>query len=170
MHVPIHFSVNGEPYHLEVKPNRVLLDVLRDDLGLTGTKKGCGLGKCGACTVLLNGRPVHSCLLLAPQADGKEVTTIEGIAGDEPHPLQSAFAEKGAVQCGFCTPGMINTAKALLDGNPDPEESEIKQAIAGNLCRCTGYNQIVSAIQSCGRSNPDGGPASGRKTGGHDGE
>jgi len=153
MRVPIDISVNGEEYHLEVKPNRVLLDVLREDLGLTGTKKGCGLGKCGACTVLLNGRPVHSCLILAPHADGKEITTIEGIAGDEPHPLQTAFAEKGAVQCGFCTPGMINAAKALLDSNPDPDEAEIKQAIAGNLCRCTGYNQIVSAIQFCTRSN-----------------
>jgi carbon-monoxide dehydrogenase small subunit len=149
MRVPINISVNGEEYYLEVKPNRVLLDVLREDLGLTGTKKGCGLGKCGACTVLLNGRPVHSCLILAPHADGKEITTIEGIAGEEPHPLQAAFVEKGAVQCGFCTPGMINAAKALLDTNPDPDEAEIKLAIAGNLCRCTGYNQIVSAIQSC---------------------
>jgi carbon-monoxide dehydrogenase small subunit len=149
MRVPINISVNGEEYYLEVKPNRVLLDVLREELGLTGTKKGCGLGKCGACTVLLNGRPVHSCLILAPHADGKEITTIEGIAGEEPHPLQAAFVEKGAVQCGFCTPGMINAAKALLDTNPDPDEAEIKLAIAGNLCRCTGYNQIVSAIQSC---------------------
>jgi carbon-monoxide dehydrogenase small subunit len=155
MRVPINISVNGEEYYLEVKPNRVLLDVLREDLGLTGTKKGCGLGKCGACTVLLNGRPVHSCLILAPHADGKEITTIEGIAGEEPHPLQTAFAETGAVQCGFCTPGMINTAKALLDNNPDPDEAEIKQAIAGNLCRCTGYNQIVSAIQCCTKSNSD---------------
>ena len=155
MLVPINISVNGEAYHLDVKPNRVLLDVLREELGLTGTKKGCGLGKCGACTVLLNGRPVHSCLILAPHADGKEVTTIEGIADDTPHALQTAFAEKGAVQCGFCTPGMINAAKALLDGNPDPGEDEIKLAIAGNLCRCTGYNQIVSAIQSCSQSNSD---------------
>jgi carbon-monoxide dehydrogenase small subunit len=154
MRVPINISVNGEEYYLEVKPNRVLLDVLREDLGLTGTKKGCGLGKCGACTVLLNGRPVHSCLILAPHADGKEITTIEGIAGEEPHPLQAAFVEKGAVQCGFCTPGMINAAKALLDTNPDPDEAEIKLAIAGNLCRCTGYNQIVSAIQSCTPSKP----------------
>jgi len=155
MRVPININVNGEAYHLEVKPNRVLLDVLREDMGLTGTKKGCGMGKCGACTVLLNGRPVHSCLILAPHADGKEITTIEGIAGDKPHALQSAFAEKGAIQCGFCTPGMINAAKALLDTNPDPGEAEIKLAIAGNLCRCTGYNQIVSAIQSCSQSNSD---------------
>lgn len=149
MRVPINITVNREEYHLEVKPNRVLLDVLREDLGLTGTKKGCGLGKCGACTVLLDGRPIHSCLLLAVQADRKQITTIEGIASEEPHPLQSAFVEKGAVQCGFCTPGMINAAKALLDTNPNPDEAEIKLAIAGNLCRCTGYNQIVSAIQSC---------------------
>ncbi len=155
MRVPINISVNGEAYHLEVKPNRVLSDVLREDLGLTGTKKGCGLGKCGACTVLLNGRPVHSCLILAPHADGKEITTIEGIAGEAPHPLQTAFAEKGAIQCGFCTPGMINASKALLDSNPHPDEAEIKQAIAGNLCRCTGYNQIVAAIQSCTQSNSD---------------
>ena len=154
MLVPINISVNGEEYRLEVKPNRVLLDVLREDIGLTGTKKGCGLGKCGACTVLLDGRPVHSCLILAPQVDGKEIMTIEGIAGEKPHVLQNAFVEKGAVQCGFCTPGMINTAKALLDTNPDPDEAEIKLAIAGNLCRCTGYNQIVSAIQTCTRSNP----------------
>jgi carbon-monoxide dehydrogenase small subunit len=153
MLVPINISVNGEEHSLEVKPNRVLLDILREDIGLTGTKKGCGLGKCGACTVILDGRPVHSCLILAAQADGKKITTIEGIAGDEPHVLQSAFVEKGAVQCGFCTPGMINTAKALLDTNPDPDEAEVKLAIAGNLCRCTGYNQIVSAIQTCTRSN-----------------
>jgi carbon-monoxide dehydrogenase small subunit len=162
MRVPIHIIVNGEEYHLEVKPNRVLLDVLREDLGLTGTKKGCGLGKCGACTILLDGRPIHSCLLLAAHADRKAITTIEGIAAEDPHPLQTAFVEKGAVQCGFCTPGMINSAKALLDANPDPAEAEIKLAIAGNLCRCTGYNQIVSAIQSCTQSAPSH-PAAERK-------
>jgi carbon-monoxide dehydrogenase small subunit len=162
MRVPIHIIVNGEEYHLEVKPNRVLLDVLREDLGLTGTKKGCGLGKCGACTILLDGRPIHSCLLLAAHADRKAITTIEGIAAEDPHPLQTAFVEKGAVQCGFCTPGMINSAKALLDANPNPAEAEIKLAIAGNLCRCTGYNQIVSAIQSCTQSAPSH-PAAERK-------
>jgi carbon-monoxide dehydrogenase small subunit len=156
MLVPININVNGEEYRLEVKPNRVLLDALREDIGYTGTKKGCGLGKCGACTVLLDGRPVHSCLILAPQVDGKEITTIEGIAGEKPHALQNAFVEKGAVQCGFCTPGMINTAKALLDTNPDPDEAEIKLAIAGNLCRCTGYNQIVSAISTCAQSSSAG--------------
>jgi carbon-monoxide dehydrogenase small subunit len=149
MLVTIALTVNGEAHRLGVKPNRVLLDVLREDLGLTGTKKGCGVGKCGACTVLVNGRPVHSCLFLAAQADGAQITTIEGISDQEPHPLQLAFVEKGAIQCGFCTPGLINTAKALLEANPDPEEPQIKQAIAGNLCRCTGYNQIVEAIESC---------------------
>ncbi len=152
--IPIHLIVNGEEYHIAVKPNRVLLDVLREDLELTGTKEGCGLGKCGACTVLLDNRPVHACLLLAFQADGCDITTIEGInekgaGGNKMHPLQESFVEKGAIQCGFCTPGMINTAKALLDENPDPSEEEIKQAIAGNLCRCTGYNKIVDAIHSC---------------------
>jgi carbon-monoxide dehydrogenase small subunit len=147
--IPIHLMVNGEDYHIAVKPNRVLLDVLREDLELTGTKEGCGLGKCGACTVLMDSRPVHSCLLPAFQADGCEITTIEGIGGKTMHPLQESFVEKGAIQCGFCTPGMINTAKALLDENPDPSEEEIKQAIAGNLCRCTGYNKIVDAIHSC---------------------
>jgi carbon-monoxide dehydrogenase small subunit len=155
MRVPINITVNGEEYSLDVQPNRVLLDVLREDLGLTGTKKGCGLGKCGACTILLDGRPIHSCLLLAAQAHRKQITTIEGIAAEEPHPLQTAFVEKGAVQCGFCTPGMINAAKALLDANPNADEAEIKLAIAGNLCRCTGYNQIVSAIQSCTASTSD---------------
>jgi len=147
---PIHLVVNEEDYYLEVKPNRVLLDVLREDLELTGTKKGCGLGKCGACTVLLNGRPVHSCLILALQVDGCEITTIEGVGKDEIHPLQEQFVEKGAIQCGFCTPGMINTAKALLDKNPHPDQEDIKEAIAGNLCRCTGYHKIVEAIHSCG--------------------
>ncbi len=149
---PIHLIVNGEDYHLMVPPNRILLDLLREDLELTGTKEGCGLGKCGACTVLLDDRPVHACLLLALQADGCRVDTIEGmadIATKALHPLQEAFVEKGAIQCGFCTPGMINTAKALLDENPNPGEEDIKLAIAGNLCRCTGYHKIVDAISSC---------------------
>ncbi|MBU1340478.1 MAG: (2Fe-2S)-binding protein [Proteobacteria bacterium] len=147
--IPMHLNVNGEDYHIMVKPNQVLLDVLRDDLELTGTKEGCGLGKCGACTVLLDKRPVHSCLVLALQADGCEITTIEGIGGKQLHPLQESFVEKGAIQCGFCTPGMITTAKALLDENPNPSEEDIKLAIAGNLCRCTGYHKIVDAIHSC---------------------
>jgi carbon-monoxide dehydrogenase small subunit len=149
MKVAIELTVNGEKCFLEVKPNQTLVDVLREDLGLTGTKKGCGEGKCGSCTVLMNGRPVNSCLVLAPQAEGADIVTIEGLAEQEPHPLQKAFAEKGAVQCGYCTPGMILTAKALLDVNPNPGEDEIKEAIAGNLCRCTGYNKIVEAIMAC---------------------
>ena len=149
MKMPLNIKVNGEDYHLEISPNKTLLDVLREDLGLTGTKKGCGTGECGSCTVLLNGQPVKSCLVLALQADGKEVLTIEGIGKSEPHPLQIAFTEKGAIQCGFCTPGMIMTAKAFLDSNPDPTEEEIKEAISGNLCRCTGYNKIIEAIKEC---------------------
>ena len=148
--LPLHMTVNGETHHLLVEPNTVLLDVLRNDLELTGTKKGCGLGKCGACTVLLNGRPVHACLTLALQVEGCEITTIEGIGEKGLHPLQDAFIENGAIQCGFCTPGMINTAKALLDENATPTRADIKQAIAGNLCRCTGYNNIVDAIHACG--------------------
>lgn len=149
MKVGIELIVNGEKCFLEVKPNRTLVDVLREDLGLTGTKKGCGEGKCGSCTILMNGKPVNSCLVLAVQADGSEILTIEGLAGKEPHPLQVAFTEKGAIQCGYCTPGMILTAKALLDVNPNPGEDEIKEAIAGNLCRCTGYGKIVEAIMAC---------------------
>ena len=159
--IPVHLIVNGEDYHLMIPPNRILLDLLREDLELTGTKEGCGLGKCGACTVLLDGRPVHACLILALQADGCRVDTIEGmadIATKALHPIQEAFVEKGAIQCGFCTPGMINTAKALLDENPDPGEEDIKQAIAGNLCRCTGYHKIVDAVSSCAcKSREEGG-------------
>lgn len=148
-HLPLHLIVNGEDHHLLIKPNRILLDVLREDLELTGTKEGCGLGKCGACTVLLDSRPVHACLTLAMQANECEITTIEGIGDQQMHPLQEAFVEKGAIQCGFCTPGMINTAKALLDENANPSEDDIKHAIAGNLCRCTGYDKIVEAVQTC---------------------
>ena len=148
--LPLHMTVNGEAHRLLVETNRVLLDVLRNDLELTGTKKGCGLGKCGACTVLLNGRPVHACLTLAHQAEGCEITTIEGVGEKGLHPIQDAFIKNGAIQCGFCTPGMINTAKALLDENATPTRADIKQAIAGNLCRCTGYNNIVDAIHACG--------------------
>ena len=149
MKVTIEIKVNGEDHQLEIKPNRTLTDVLREDLGLKGTKKGCGEGKCGSCTVLMDGRPVNSCLILAPQAAGTQITTIEGVSNGDAHPVQVAFVEKGAVQCGYCTPGMIIAAKALLDANPDPREDEIKTAIAGNLCRCTGYNKIVEAIQAC---------------------
>lgn len=156
MRVPITITVNGEEYHLEVKANRTLVDVLREDLSLTGTKKGCNEGKCGSCTVLMDGLPVSSCMILAAQADGRNILTIEGVAQEgKAHPLQKAFAEKGAVQCGYCTPGMILTAKALLDENPAPGEDEIRSAIAGNLCRCTGYTKIIDAIQSCSGSDPE---------------
>ena len=152
MLIPIEMTVNGEEQELLVKPNHTLVDVLRDQLGLLGTKMGCGAGKCGSCTVLLNSRPVNACLILAPQAHGADVVTIEGLAREAPHPLQAAFVEKGAVQCGYCTPGMLLTAKALLDRNPRPSEEEIRAAIAGNLCRCTGYSKIVEAVQTCSTS------------------
>ncbi len=145
--------VNDQQYDIAVLPHRTLLQVLREDLGLTGAKHGCGLGECGACTVLLDGVPVSSCLMLAVQADGRKVTTIEGLASDgRLHPLQEAFVQHGAIQCGFCTPGMILSAKALLDKNPRPTEEEIRGAISGNLCRCTGYQKIVEAIESASRT------------------
>jgi len=145
----ITLKVNGEMYEVAVKPTMTLLDLIRDELGLTGTKKGCDKGDCGACTVLLNGQPVNSCLVLAVAAHGKDVTTIEGLAeGNNLHPLQEAFINHGAIQCGFCTPGMIMSAKALLDNNSHPTEDDIRSAIAGNLCRCTGYAKIVEAIKS----------------------
>lgn len=143
----IQLVVNGAITELLTEPQRTLLEVLREDLGLTGTKEGCSTGDCGACTVLLDGRPVTSCLVLAMEADGREVLTIEGLAQNgKLHPLQEAFIQYGAVQCGFCTPGMILAAKALLDENPHPAEEEIRRGIAGNLCRCTGYDKIVRAI------------------------
>lgn len=143
----ISFMLNYERVTHEVEPNRTLLKVLREDFDLTGAKEGCGLGECGACTVLLNGRPVNSCLLLAVEADGQEILTIEGLShGDELDELQMSFIENGALQCGYCTPGMVVTAKALLNENPHPTEAEVKHAISGNLCRCTGYQKIVKAI------------------------
>jgi len=142
----LNLAVNGEQYDLDVYPNKTLLDVLREDLGLTGAKKACDEGACGACTVILDGKAVNSCLLLAMDAQGKEVLTIEGMAsGDELHPLQDAFMNHGAVQCGYCTPGMILSASALLDENNDPTEGDVREAIAGNICRCTGYVKIVDA-------------------------
>jgi len=147
MNKQIRLKVNGEPYELLVEPRKTLLDVIREDLCLTGTKKGCDTGDCGACTILINGMPVNSCLVLAVDAQDKDITTIEGIAQDgQLHPLQEAFINHGAIQCGFCTPGMILSAKALLDKNPRPTELEVRKAIAGNLCRCTGYDKIVRAI------------------------
>jgi carbon-monoxide dehydrogenase small subunit len=145
----IKLTVNNQPYRLSVLPWRTLLEVIREDLGLTGTKEGCGLGECGACTVLMDGQAVNSCLVLATEADGREITTIEGLAqGDKLHPIQQAFVEHGGLQCGFCTPGMILSAKALLDQNPTPSEEEIKQGISGNLCRCTGYTKIIESIRA----------------------
>jgi carbon-monoxide dehydrogenase small subunit len=146
--IPVTLSVNGKDYSLEVKASEILLNVLRDRLGLMGTKYGCGIGECGACTVLLDGKAILSCQTLAFTATGKEITTIEGLEQNGSlHPLQQAFIDEGAVQCGYCTPGMILSAKALLDAKPDPSNQEIKQAIRGNLCRCTGYTSIVRAIK-----------------------
>ncbi len=143
----IRLMVNREPYEVEAPPWKTLVKVIRDDLGLTGTKEGCNTGECGACTVLLDGKPVNSCLVLAVDAADKEILTIEGLAdGDKLHPVQEAFVEYGAIQCGFCTPGMILSAKALLDENPDPTEEEVREAISSNLCRCTGYAKIIEAI------------------------
>ncbi len=143
----IQLTINGQPVEAAVEPNLTLLQLLREDLGLTGTKHGCGLGDCGACTVILDGQAVNSCLVLAIHANGREVLTIEGLAEDgKLHPIQQAFVDKGSIQCGFCTPGMILSAKALLDANPKPTEQEIRMAISGNLCRCTGYQKIVEAI------------------------
>jgi carbon-monoxide dehydrogenase small subunit len=148
MKVKVHLKVNELDYKVEVEPRRTLLELIREDLELTGTKEGCGLGECGTCTVLLDGKPIKSCITLAVQANGRGVTTIEGVEKVDGtlHPLQQAFIDHGAIQCGFCTPGMILTAKALLDENPRPTEPEVRQAIAGNLCRCTGYQKIVEAI------------------------
>lgn len=148
----INLKINGETYELNVKPNILLLDLIRDEIGLTGTKRGCDTGECGACTVIIEGKAVNSCLVLAVEADGKNIVTIEGLVKNgKPHPIQEAFIEEGAVQCGFCTPGMILSAKALLDKNINPTEEEIKRAIAGNLCRCTGYTKIIKAIYAAAK-------------------
>ena len=144
----LHLSVNGEAAEASVAPYKTLLEVLREDLGLTGTKHGCELGECGACAVLVDGEPRLSCLTLALDCAGRAVETIEGLArGPQLHPLQAAFADFGGSQCGYCTPGVIMTAKALLDRNPNPTRDQIKEATAGNLCRCTGYQQITDAIE-----------------------
>jgi carbon-monoxide dehydrogenase small subunit len=142
-------AVNNQPVHLAVEPHLTLLEVLRDRLGLTGSKEGCGTGDCGACTVLVDGQPVCSCLMLAVEAEGQEVTTVEGLATNgELHPLQKALIAEGGVQCGFCTPGVLLSSVALLARNPQPSEGEIREALAGNLCRCTGYDKIVRAVQA----------------------
>ena len=141
--------INGEECEILTEVHKTLLEILREDLGLTGTKRGCDLGTCGACTVLIDGKPYLSCLTLAAAVQGKKLTTIEGLSQDrELHPLQKAFVEKGAIQCGFCTSGMILTAKGFLDEHPHPSEEEVRKAISGNLCRCTGYVKIVEAILS----------------------
>ena len=149
----IRLKINGEERELAIEPYRTLLDVLRNDAGLTGTKKGCDVGDCGACTVLVDGKPVNSCLMLGVEAQGHEVVTIEGLqpAPDRLHPLQEAFVRLGGAQCGFCTPGMIMMAAALLAENPKPTEDEIRFGIAGNICRCTGYTRVVEAIQSAAK-------------------
>jgi len=145
--IRIRFKVNSEEKVLSTESTRTLLSILREDLGLKGTKEGCGKGECGACTVIMDGKPVVSCLVLACQLEGREITTIEGLSkDDELDPIQEAFIEEGAVQCGFCTPGMVLSAKALLMRNQSPSEEEIKEAISGNLCRCTGYSKIIKAI------------------------
>lgn len=144
----IEFLVNGHRVQADVHPHWTLLKVLRDELELTGAKQGCGEGECGACTVLVNGAPVNSCIYPILEVEGKEVLTVEGLVGEDNqlHPIQEAFLEKAGVQCGFCTPGMIMSAKALLDSNPNPTDQEIRHAIAGNMCRCTGYVQIVESV------------------------
>jgi carbon-monoxide dehydrogenase small subunit len=140
-------TVNGEAAEFLCEPQATLLDALRDELGLTGTKEGCGSGDCGACSVILDGRVVASCLVLAAEAEGRTITTVEGLArGEALHPLQRQFLEHAALQCGFCTPGLLVAAKALLDRNPDPSESEVRYGLAGNLCRCTGYDKIIRAV------------------------
>jgi len=147
MRKELRLTVNGQPYEVYVKPKTLLVDVLRNELGLTGTKRGCESSSCGICTVILNGMAVKSCSILALQADGAEIITVEGLAnGDQLHPLQKAFLDYGAYQCGFCTPGMLASAKAFLDETPKPTEDEIREAIDGNVCRCTGYNSIIRAM------------------------
>ena len=155
----LELTVNGQLNNLEVEPQRTLLEVLRDDLGMTGTKRGCDDASCGACTVLLNGKAVLSCNILALEAQGKDILTVEGLAKDgQIHPLQKAFIEHGAIQCGFCTPGMLMSAKELLDRNPNPSESDIKEALAGNLCRCTGYTKIIEAVQAASNAGSNSKP------------
>jgi len=153
----IKFVLNGKPYELEIKPWRTLLEMIREDLKLTGTKEGCSEGECGSCTVIMGGKPVNSCLVPAMEADGQEITTVEGLVdGEMLHPIQDAFFHHAGMQCGFCTPGMIMSSKALLDKNPDPNEEEIREGIAGNFCRCTGYTKIIESIHSAAQAMKGG--------------
>jgi carbon-monoxide dehydrogenase small subunit len=153
--IDVAFTVNGETVHLSVSPDTSLVDALRDDLELTGTKQGCGEGECGACSVLLNGKVVNSCLVLAVECAGAEVLTIEGLGRmGKLHPLQDAFVQNGAVQCGFCTPGMVMAAYALLQENPSPSEADVRRALEGNLCRCTGYRKIIDAVMAAANGGP----------------
>jgi carbon-monoxide dehydrogenase small subunit len=149
----IKFKVNNKDYELSVPANKLLVEVIREDLGLTGTKNGCSSGECGSCTVILNGKSVLSCLILAADCDGAQILTIEGLANDSGklHPIQQSFIDKGAVQCGFCTPGMILSTKYLLDNCPDPTDDEIKKGLNGNLCRCTGYQKIFDAVKDAAK-------------------
>jgi aerobic-type carbon monoxide dehydrogenase small subunit (CoxS/CutS family) len=157
--------VNGEEAEVLFAPYKTLLEVLREDLNLTGTKHGCELGECGACAVLVDGEPVLSCLVLAVECEGRAIETVEGLAeGPALHPLQAAFADLGGAQCGYCTPGILMTAKALLDGDPDPDRERIKEAISGNLCRCTGYQQIYESIEEAARRMRDPGHAGAKPT------
>jgi carbon-monoxide dehydrogenase small subunit len=152
----LEFTINAKEVQVDVDPDMRALDLIRDVLGLTGTKEGCGRGECGACTILVDGVPVSSCLMYAPKLNGKTVLTIEGLGeGEDLHPIQKAFLDEGAVQCGFCTPGMIMSAKALLDRTEDPTEDEIEEAISGNICRCTGYSKIVKAIKRASEEKRD---------------
>jgi carbon-monoxide dehydrogenase small subunit len=151
----ITFWINGVKRNIEILANRTILHVIRFDLGLTGPKQGCGIGECGACTVLLDGEPVNACLVMAAKAEGKKILTVEGLGSRKRlHPLQKAFIEHGAVQCGFCTPGILMAAKALIDRIPKPSRQEIKEALAGNFCRCSGYQQIIEAIEAVVEGNP----------------
>ena len=148
----IRITVNGKLYELFVRPWATLLEVIREDLGLTGTKEGCGVGECGACTVIMNGKSVNACLVLAPEADGSQVTTIEGLAeGEKLDPIQQAYYEIGGLQCGFCTPGMIMSTKALLAETPEPTDQEIRKGLEGNFCRCTGYTKIFESVREASR-------------------